>query len=622
MKSLRALAPVTIALALVWICVGQGSCEQGSLQLLRVVDVAPRLVEPGDRMIILGEGFASGKPARVTFRGVLRRSGERPQTDAEVTVWGVVAAPDRIELAFDEATEALFCGAGERAVHAAFEGDLQVAFAAAFQGAPPVGGVLRGVTLDLLPAARTSDAKRMVEGENFLASLGLHVEPRPHYGGLLVLGVDPGSRAQVAGIATHDVLASLDGVRVATPADVRPAPGGRDAAMGVRRPGSPGETLRVVSLDGLPRAPPAELFGSGLVIVAALATLLLFAAPTPAVVGVLLARAASRLRMRMPPGAAGARSPLGAVLSRAFRRFGHELLHPAGVPALADAVAFALLAVLPLDQYILPAQLDVGILLVAAAVALATAVLLASRSTWQGLIAACQVLWQHVPPAAGVASIVLTTGSLRVQEIARTQGGWPWDWLAFRSPAALLACVLLLSSSRIDPSRASSASGLAALVYDPAGDAGPRGGPWLLAACRAHRIVFAGLAAVLFFGGWLLPGLEPAQQAARPALQWVGVALLLSKTGAILFACAAARWALPVATPAARTRATLVWLLPLSLAALGMTAAWLWWSPTAAVQLLVSASLVVVVGLAFIGVAHRLHCGLLQSTEARLSTFL
>ncbi|HEV3190797.1 MAG TPA: NADH-quinone oxidoreductase subunit H, partial [Polyangiaceae bacterium] len=297
-------------------------------------------------------------------------------------------------------------------------------------------------------------------------------------------------------------------------------------------------------------------------------------------------------------------------------------LHLAGAPAIADAAALALLAVLPLSQYVVAAKLDVGILFVGAAMALATAALLSSGSIGRGLSAACHVLWQHVPPALAVASVVLTTGSVRVQEIARTQGGWPWDWLAFRSPAALLASGLLLSSFGIDPSRTSSASGLAALVYDPAAESGSSGGPGLLAACRVHRVVFAGLGAVLFFGGWLLPGLQPAQQEAQPLLQLLGVGWLLVKTVAILLASAAARWVLPVANLAARTRATLVCLLPLSAAALGMTAAWLWWSPTAAVQLLVSASLVVVAGLTLIAIAHRLRCGLLQGAEAQLSTFL
>jgi len=619
MKWVRALAPVTIALALVWLCGGQGSCGQASLQLLRVVDVAPRVVEPGDRIVILGEGFATGKPARVTFRGVLRRSGEWPQTGAEVTVWGVVVGPDRIEVAFDDATEALFCGGGDRAVHAAFEGELQVSFVAAFQGAPPVGGVLQGVKLDLRPAVRASDAKRMLEGEVFLAFLGLHVEPGPHLTGLLVRGVDPGSRAQAAGIAPNDVLVSLDGVRVVNAADARPAPGGGDAAMGVRRPGSSEETLRMVSLDGLPRTPPVDLFGSELVAVAALAIVLLFAAPIPAAVAVAIDRTASRVRARVSGDGARYRSPLGASLSGALRQI--DLLRLAGVPAISDAAALALLAVLPLSQYVVAAQLDVGILLVGGAMALATAALLSSRSMWRGLSAACHVLWQHVPAALAVASVVLTTGSVRVQEIARTQGGWPWDWLAFRSPAALLASVLLLSSLGIDPSRASSASGLAALVYDPAAESGSCGGPGLLAACRVHRVVLAGLGAVLFFGGWLLPGLQPAQQEARPVLQVLGVGWLLVKTVAILLASAAARWALPVASPEAKTRATLVCLLPLSAGALGMTAAWLWWSPTAAVQLFVSASLVVVAGLTLMAIGHRLRCRLLGA-EAQLSTFL
>src|SRR5262249_7296397 len=149
-----------------------------------------------------------------------------------------------------------------------------------------------------------------------------------------------------------------------------------------------------------------------------------------------------------------------------------------------------------------------------------------------------QVVWQHIPAAAAVASVVVTTGSMRVQEIERAQGGWPWDWLAFRSPATLVALGLLLGCAGIDcEGRAEpDASSVPALLQDDA--VRPPRGPWVDAACRAHTVLVAGLASVLFLGGWLLPGLSAAEQDARPVLELAGTAWLLAKTCAIALATA------------------------------------------------------------------------------------
>jgi NADH-quinone oxidoreductase subunit H len=221
-----------------------------------------------------------------------------------------------------------------------------------------------------------------------------------------------------------------------------------------------------------------------------------------------------------------------------------------------------------------------------------------------------------VPAAVAVASVVLTTGSLRVQEIERAQGGWPWDWLAFRSPAALVALVLLLACAQIEPD-AHGAVGLRALLED-GGVGAPRRGPWLDAACRAHRVVVAGLASALFLGGWLLPGLTPAEQDARPWLELAGAAWLLAKTWGVVLGLGWVRWALPRRAMGERTRATALWLAPLAVAALAATAAWTWWSPARAAQLLVSGTLVAVVALGAAALAHRIR----YAVEARLSPFL
>ncbi len=617
MPFLRWLAPVLLALGVAWLVAGGGACgRESSPQLVQVLDMAPREVEVGERVNLVGEGFPPGKPARVTFRGTLLRPGERPERGAEVVATGAVIGPEHVELGFTEATQALFCGAGDRAAHTTFEGDVEVAFAAAAPGAPPIAGVLRHVTLDVRPGSAASNTQGDREGERVLAWLGLKAVASPS--GLAVEAVSPGSRADLAGIASGDVLASFDGVRVGSPADVVPPPGERDAAVGVRRGGAPTESIKTVAVDGFRRAPPAELLVAALIAITALAIVFLFAAPLRPSLAASLQRVVSRLRSpRAARGSAWDR--VVASLSAAAR----EALPPAGAPAIVDVLACALLAAMPFGQYLVAAQLDVGLLFVAAATALVTTALVAARSPWSGLRAAAHVAWQHLPAAAAVASVVLTTGSLRMQEIEHAQGGWPWDWLAFRSPAALVAFILLLACARIEPAADERVAGVAARIERDGARDRPPHGPWLQAACRAHRLVVAGLASALFLGGWVLPGLSPAAQDARPALELGGAAWLLGKTWGLVVLLAWSRTALPHRRLSDRTRRTALMLVPLSVAVLVATAAWTWWSPVGPAQLLASGILVGGVALAGLALAHRVRHGLGASGgEGHLSPFL
>jgi len=625
MKSLQALAPVAVALAVAWMLGGPGSCaEQPTPQLVQVLDVTPREVELGDSVAVVGGGFPPGKAARVTFRGTLHRPGEPPVRGAEIVAAGTVTGPDRVELSFGEANEALFCGAGDRATHTTFEGEVEVAFAAAAQGASPVAGVLPGLTFDVRPTASASDFEHEREGARALGWIGLHVTtPARASAGLPVESVEPGSRAEASGIAQGDVVVRFDGVRVASVGDILPAPGEHEATVGVRRPGSSGEVVRTIAVDGFRRAASAELLGGALAILVALAAVLLFGSP----IGPLTAaihRAGSRVRARVSPER-GSRAPAAARLASALSAAAREALPSAGLPATVDVAAGALLAVMPFGQYLVAAQLDVGVLFVAATAALVAGAVAASASAWRAVRAAAHVVCQHLPGAVAVATVVVTTGSLRIQEIERAQGGWPWDWLAFRSPCGLLALVLLLACGLIEPDEARRPTGVDALI-DGLGEPLPRRGVWLDAACRAHRVIIAGLACALFLGGWRLPGVSPAEQDARPTLELAGAAWLLAKTWALVVGLAWARWAAPRRFLADRTRRAAVSLAPLSLAALVGAAAWTWWSPARATQLLVSGFLVALVALCAGALAGRLRralgVGLGGDQDAQLSTFL
>jgi NADH-quinone oxidoreductase subunit H len=628
MAWLRWLAPVLLALGVAWLAVGGRGCgREASPQLVQVLDVSPREVEAGERIALVGEGFPPARPARVTFRGTLRRPGQRPERGVEIVAMATVSSPEQLQLPMTEATRALFCGAGDRAVHTTFEGEIEVAFAAAVAGAPPIAGVLAHVVLDVRAGSAAADAERDREGARLLAWLGLKVAPGPN--GLAVESVALRSRADLAGLAQGDVVTSFDGLRVTALGDVLPAPGAHEASVGVRRGGGTAEALKSVDVQGFRQAPPAELFAAALVVLAALAAVLLFAAPTRPALAARLQRVVTRLRAgALHPAAPGTSSLAGSArgAARATASFAAavgEALPPPGPPALVDALVCALLAALPFGQYLVAAQLDVGLLFVAAATALVVVALVASGSPWRGARAAAHVAWQHVPAAAAVLAVVLSTGSLRVQEIERAQGGAPWDWLAFRSPAALVALTLLLACACIEPDAHVPPTALAAHVEEPGAPLHPPRGAWLAAACRAHHLVVAGLASTLFLGGWLLPGVSPAVQDARPALELAGAMLVLAKTWGLAVLLAWARRALGARTLRERSRrAAMVWT-PLSLAVLAATLAWDGWAPSGAVQSLVSGALVALVGLAALAMAHRVRHGLLApGGEGRLSPFL
>jgi NADH-quinone oxidoreductase subunit H len=476
---------------------------------------------------------------------------------------------------------------------------------------------MRHVIFDVRPSAGPADVERDHEGQQVLSFLGIHATQGPS--GLFVESVDPGSRAESAQIQAGDVFASFDGVRVATPADVVPPVGEREAAIGVKHAGSLGESPRNVAVEGFQRTPSTDLLDATLIVLVALLVVALFAAPTPPAVAVALERVAFRIRAHGRGTRDLARDASARKVGGAFAAVARDCLPPPGVPALVDALVCCVFAALPFGQYLVASQLDVGLLFVTAATSLAASALLTQRTVLGGVKAAASVVWQHVPAAAAIVSVVLTTGSLRLQEIERAQGGWPWDWLAFRHPAALAALVILLASGNmaVGPSE----KGLAALVEDEKPTPLGTRGRWLETAFRAHRLILAGLASSLLLGGWLLPGVPAATQDARPWLELAGAALLLGKTFAVVLALGAIRTFGPQTAPGLRARAMLSGRLPLAIVAIAGAMAWSWWGLGRAVQNTVSEGLLIATALAAAAFAHRMKKSAL-APEARMSPFL
>jgi NADH-quinone oxidoreductase subunit H len=262
--------------------------------------------------------------------------------------------------------------------------------------------------------------------------------------------------------------------------------------------------------------------------------------------------------------------------------------------ALALVAASAVFVMMPLGQYLVAADFDIGILFALAQTALVVVALLtggASGAPWsvlRGLGAGARAVASAIPAAIAIACVVLSTGSIRLHEIIRAQGGLPWEWHLFRSPIGVFVFLVYFASvfpGVVAPTRLSEADDEPPRAApDTKGARGPGTGRalgprarWLFAFAEwAHLFVMCGMAAALFLGGWQLPGIAPSDAEAQPAWLALGGALFLAKSWLLAVLVASGRALLP-RLPAPRF--ALTGPLPLAIIAFGATAAWSAWGP-------------------------------------------
>jgi NADH-quinone oxidoreductase subunit H len=614
---------------------GVGCSREIAPELIQVLDVAPRHVEVGDRVEIVGSGFPQGRTAKVTFRGVLHRPGESGET-AEIRTEGSVTSAEQLELPFTEGLEALFCGKGEHAAHTTFEGDVEVAFEAAEPGAPPVVGTLRKVVLDVRPptARRAVLERRNEEGARVLAHVGLRVAAdAPPAGGLVVEGVEAGSLAERAGLLAGDLLVRWNGVRIHGRADVVPPAGVTSLNVQFRRGESPREETRVLELEGYRHSNAADLLGAGVLVAIAAAILLLFMAPTAGIITWVERRVAARMQSRIGPNRAG---PQGFFVWIADGI--KSLLKEDIVPKSSDRMLFRLapylvflgvsvtFVVMPFGQTLIAADLDVGILFVLAVTSLVTIGLLtggwASNNKYSllgGVRSAAQIVSYEVPAALAIACIVLMTGSLRMQDIVRAQGGMPWDWFLFRNPVTFGLFFLYFTTALAEGNRApfDLPEAESELVAGYSTEYSGMRYLFFFFAEWANVFVMSGLAAALFLGGWQLPGVAAGTQEAHVGLQLLGALVFLLKSWTLIFVVIWVRWTLPRVRIDQMMALCWKFFVPLAFAAFLLTAGWVLWSPGRPVQLLVSGAMVAIFCLGLLHFAQRVRYNL-RATGARV----
>ena len=433
---MRSSAPLFLAIAqlALFSCLFVGCARESLPELIKLSDVVPREVEVGDKLEIQGEGLPQGRTARVTFRGDLHRPGEAKAEHVTFATDGEVASSDRVLVAYTQGMQNELCGAGSDAVHTTFEGSIEVAFPATMIAAPPVAATLAHASIDFRPPLPATSAA-MTEGERLAAFAGFRLVDREARGsGLGVAAVDPGSRADRAGLRDGDEIESFNGVRVLSVADLAMVEGARAAELRVHRAGG-SETL-ALDVEGFRPAPTADRF-------ALLALLALF------LIGAL--RFASPASPRVLAIARRAHAEGAAILAAPIAGWSKKR----GVLSSSVLLVVALIAV-PCAVEAFPAHIDVPSVFGATALA---SILLALASG--GFMNGVRAIACHACMACVMVGVVVLTGSIRVADIAATQSSPPWSWTAFHGPAGLaLACAYLAASiastsrDAVDDSRA------------------------------------------------------------------------------------------------------------------------------------------------------------------------
>lgn len=574
MRLLRNLAILVCWLS--WFVLSGCSPSGAPPDLLQVVAVQPREVSSGDELEIVGTNFPEGKPATISFVGSLHRPGQQPKHDVEIVVAATSASRQRIVALLDDITLGELAGRGAEASHTTFRGRVIAAFAPKLSGAPPVTGSLEGVEVDFYPPDNPqSPLKRLEEeGERARAFFGLELDIRPGVAGLLVKQVATNSRAESSGVRVGDRLLALDGVRLYEISDFVPSGKAAYADLELSR-GRLREVLhRRLDVEGFRDTPPEDLLWAGVAVGVVCISLLAFLLPAASVVGWFERRVVER--MRLVSQNARRLGLLGWSRKLLAAIFQEEVVPGASAHALGRVVPYlmflgasALFTVLSFGHALVEPELDLGIIFLGTVTALAcTGLMLGGwrpRGRWSlrgGIGAALQSLCYQIPPLAGIAVIVLQSGSVRIDDIVAVQGGAPWEWYLFKSPITCLMFLLFLVPALSEGSRAHAE--LPELDFDPiqatakAGQGAPPSGVPSLPRFRSVRsrylmffaewgqvFVMSGLAAALFLGGWQLPGVSKAAMQADLQLSLLGALLFNLKAWGLSLVVLWVRWALP-----------------------------------------------------------------------------
>jgi NADH-quinone oxidoreductase subunit H len=272
-------------------------------------------------------------------------------------------------------------------------------------------------------------------------------------------------------------------------------------------------------------------------------------------------RVAGRMQCRIGPNRVG---PQGVLqwLADGLKAFLKEDLVPREADGILYRIApypvfvgvFCTWVILPYAPTIVGADLNVGVVFLMAITALVVAGIImggwASNSKWAllgGIRSAAQMVSYEIPVGFALLTAVIPAGTLSLQGIISAQGGAPWNWMVFHSPATFVAFfvyfVAALAEGNRTPFDLPEAESELVAGYNTE-YSGMRF-IWFFFAEWANLYVIGAVVTAVFLGGWRLPGVGIEQQAASLWLQFAGACLFVVKALVLVNVIIWLRWTLP-----------------------------------------------------------------------------
>jgi len=330
----------------------------------------------------------------------------------------------------------------------------------------------------------------------------------------------------------------------------------------------------------------------GAVMIGVTLLILLLVAPLTGVLVVWERKIAGRMQSRFGPNRVG---PSGWLqwLADALKLIRKEDLVPTDAdptlfrlaPYLVWMGIFATFVVLPLSEFAIVADLNVGLLYITSVTTFTVIGIImggwASNSKWSllgGMRSAAQIISYELPASIALLSVVVVAGTLSPQDIIRAQGGLPTDWFVFRSPFTFVAFVIYFISALAEGNRTPFDLPEAESELVAGFSTEYSGFRWSIFSLAEWTNVYVvgAIVTTVFLGGWQVPFATADAVAASVGLRALSLVVMLGKVATLTFVIIWIRWSLPRFRVDQMMSLCWKWLLPGAFGAFVAQAAWTW----------------------------------------------